>query len=293
MSSSLSETIQRANPVQAAASLQGQIAGVVVTKTAGKPGDAFDINIRGLNNFDNEKTRPLVVVDGILGANLNDINPVDIETIDVLKDASSTAVYGASSTSLSVSKNGTPTASDFGPAHGMKSVYFDGNDEWLTINLGSAIGTNDFCVEGWAYRDTSSGNTLSRGIFSISDDTNGWSGSGSNISLQYRNGSNGNEWAAFLNSGQRNITDSDTEVGQWYHFVVQRNGGTSKVFIDGSMIYSIADTFDYSGKQYLAIGTYHSDDDWYGYISNLRVSVGSGSNFYSNSFTPPTAELQA
>ena len=89
------ETIQRANPVQAAASLQGQIAGVVVTKTAGKPGDAFDINIRGLNNFDNEKTRPLVVVDGILGANLNDINPVDIETIDVLKDASSTAVYGA------------------------------------------------------------------------------------------------------------------------------------------------------------------------------------------------------
>ena len=204
-----------------------------------------------------------------------------------------TAVYGASSTSLSVSKNGTPTASDFGPAYGMKSVYFDGNDEWLTINLGSAIGTNDFCVEGWAYRDTSSGNTLSRGIFSISDDTNGWSGSGSNISLQYRNGSNGNEWAAFLNSGQRNITDSDTEVGQWYHFVVQRNGGTSKVFIDGSMIYSIADTFDYSGKQYLAIGTYHSDDDWYGYISNLRVSVGSGSNFYSNSFTPPTSELQA
>ena len=89
------EVIQRANPIQAAASLQGQVAGVVVTKTAGKPGDAFDINIRGLNNFDNEKTRPLVVVDGILGANLNDINPVDIETIDVLKDASSTAVYGA------------------------------------------------------------------------------------------------------------------------------------------------------------------------------------------------------
>jgi TonB-linked SusC/RagA family outer membrane protein len=89
------ETIQRANPIQAAASLQGQVAGVVVTKTAGKPGDAFDINIRGLNNFDDEKTRPLVVVDGILGADLNDINPVDIQTIDVLKDASSTAVYGA------------------------------------------------------------------------------------------------------------------------------------------------------------------------------------------------------
>ena len=89
------ETIQRANPIQAAASLQGQVAGVVVTKTKGRPGDDFDINIRGLNNFDDTKTRPLVVVDGILGANLNDINPVDIQTIDVLKDASSTAVYGA------------------------------------------------------------------------------------------------------------------------------------------------------------------------------------------------------
>ena len=80
-------------------------------------------------------------------------------------------------------------------------------------------------------------------------------------------------------------------MSKWYHFVVQRNGGTSYVFINGSMIYSIADTYDYSGKQYLAIGTYHSDDDWYGYISNLRVSVGSGSNFYANSFTVPAAEL--
>jgi TonB-linked SusC/RagA family outer membrane protein len=89
------EVIQRANPIQAAASLQGQVAGVLVTKTKSRPGDDFDINIRGLNNFDGEKTRPLVVVDGILGANINDINPQDIQTIDVLKDASSTAVYGA------------------------------------------------------------------------------------------------------------------------------------------------------------------------------------------------------
>ena len=89
------EVIQRANPVQAAASLQGQVAGVLVTKAKSRPGDDFEINIRGLNNFDDEKTRPLVVVDGILGANINDINPIDIQAIDVLKDASSTAVYGA------------------------------------------------------------------------------------------------------------------------------------------------------------------------------------------------------
>ena len=89
------EVIQRANPIQAAASLQGQVAGVLVTRAGARPGDDININIRGLNNFDDEKTRPLVVVDGILGANINDINPGDIQTIDVLKDASSTAVYGA------------------------------------------------------------------------------------------------------------------------------------------------------------------------------------------------------
>ena len=89
------EVIQRANPIQAAASLQGQVAGVLVTRAKGRPGDDLNINIRGLNNFDDEKTSPLVVVDGIMGANINDINPGDIETIDVLKDASSTAVYGA------------------------------------------------------------------------------------------------------------------------------------------------------------------------------------------------------
>ncbi len=49
------EVIQRANPTQAAAALQGQVAGVNVTRSGGKPGDAIDINIRGLNNFDNEK----------------------------------------------------------------------------------------------------------------------------------------------------------------------------------------------------------------------------------------------
>ncbi len=89
------ETITRANPLQAAASLQGQVAGVNITKVKGRPGDGFDINIRGLNNFDADKTAPLVVVDGIMGANLNSINPSDIQTIDVLKDASSTAVYGS------------------------------------------------------------------------------------------------------------------------------------------------------------------------------------------------------
>jgi len=107
------EVINRANPIEAAQALQGQVAGVNVNRLSGRPGEGFRINIRGLNSFEPTqksgfgaesdrfgnplpaKSQPLVVVNGVIGANLNEINPNDIETIDVLKDASSTAVYGA------------------------------------------------------------------------------------------------------------------------------------------------------------------------------------------------------
>jgi TonB-linked SusC/RagA family outer membrane protein len=108
-----SEVINRANPIEAAQALQGQVAGVEINRLSSRPGEGFRINIRGLNSFEPTykggfsqeqdrfgrdlpaKSQPLVVVNGVIGANLNEINPSDIETIDVLKDASSTAVYGA------------------------------------------------------------------------------------------------------------------------------------------------------------------------------------------------------
>ena len=86
--------IVRANPANAAQALQGQVTGVVVTKTSNKPGQGFNIDIRGQNTITGS-TEPLVVIDGVIGARLRDINPQDIQSIDILKDASSTAIYGA------------------------------------------------------------------------------------------------------------------------------------------------------------------------------------------------------
>lgn len=90
--------IVRSNPVQAAAAIQGQIAGVNIQKVKGRPGDGYSIDIRGLSNFDENNeglNEPLVVIDGVMGGNMNNLNPNDIETINVLKDASSTAIYGS------------------------------------------------------------------------------------------------------------------------------------------------------------------------------------------------------
>ncbi|AWW29095.1 SusC/RagA family TonB-linked outer membrane protein [Echinicola strongylocentroti] len=89
-----SEDIVRANPVQAAKAIQGQAAGVTVSKQNSRPGAGYNINIRGLSSI-NYSNEPLVVIDGVMGGDLNALNPADIESMDILKDASSTAIYGS------------------------------------------------------------------------------------------------------------------------------------------------------------------------------------------------------
>jgi len=87
----------RDNPVTSVdQALQGKIAGADIMTTTGEPGATTSIRIRGSRSIE-ASNEPLIVVDGVMDAvsDLNDINPADIEDISVLKDASSTAIYGA------------------------------------------------------------------------------------------------------------------------------------------------------------------------------------------------------
>ena len=74
--------------------LQGRATGVEVTTASGSPGGDVRIRIRGSNSLTGENT-PLYVVDGFVGADFNNVNAEDIASIVVLKDASSTAIYGS------------------------------------------------------------------------------------------------------------------------------------------------------------------------------------------------------
>lgn len=74
--------------------LQGRAAGVTVARQSGAPGGAVKIRVRGTNSITGNNN-PLVVIDGIIGGDLTTLNPNDIETMDVLKDASATAIYGS------------------------------------------------------------------------------------------------------------------------------------------------------------------------------------------------------
>ncbi len=110
VSSVSSEEIARSAPITIEQSLQGRIPGMVVTQTSGQPGGGISVKIHGITGFGD--SRPLYVLDGVeleglasagadwqTGSNpLAGLNPSDIESIDVLKDASATAIYGSKGT---------------------------------------------------------------------------------------------------------------------------------------------------------------------------------------------------
>lgn len=84
--------VAAANVTQA---LQGRLAGVDLTQTSTKPGAAMQIRIRGTRSLTGSND-PLIVLDGVpFAGSIGDINPVDIKSVDVLKDASATAIYGS------------------------------------------------------------------------------------------------------------------------------------------------------------------------------------------------------
>ena len=92
-----SETIAGKGSTSVMESLQGQVAGVNISQSSSRAGDGFSIQIRGKSSM-NDSSKPLYVIDGVVCDNMDFLNPMDIEKVDVLKDASSTAIYGSRAT---------------------------------------------------------------------------------------------------------------------------------------------------------------------------------------------------
>ena len=108
--------------------LQGSNPGVNITQTSGR-GGSYNIEIRGKSSI-NSSTTPLYVVDGVMCDDIDWLNPQDIERIDILKDASSTAIYGSRATAgvvMVTTKGGTTVASK----HDQKpTISYDGYYGW-------------------------------------------------------------------------------------------------------------------------------------------------------------------
>ncbi|NEW83469.1 MAG: SusC/RagA family TonB-linked outer membrane protein, partial [Mariniphaga sp.] len=78
------------SPVQL---IQGKVSGLSISKAGGNPNSGFDIRLRGLSTI-GANAGPLIVIDGVVGGSLDNVDPNDIESINVLKDGSAAAIYG-------------------------------------------------------------------------------------------------------------------------------------------------------------------------------------------------------
>ena len=87
------DDIAKMNTTNVLTAMQSQSPGVQIVQSSGQPGSGYKVNIRGLGTIGNAS--PLYVIDGVAGGDINSLNPTDIESIDVLKDAASAAIYGA------------------------------------------------------------------------------------------------------------------------------------------------------------------------------------------------------
>lgn len=112
------------NPEQ---SLQGKVTGVQVTSTTGAPGEEPTVRVRGVGTFNN--TSPIYVVNGVILDNISFLNSADIASMEVLKDASATAIYGsrgANGVIIITTKNGKlgedKTTFSFNGEYGIQSV---------------------------------------------------------------------------------------------------------------------------------------------------------------------------
>lgn len=123
--------------------LEGAVAGLKVNQTSSVPGSSASVLVRGVNSI-NANTAPLTVIDGVpfsnLGGSMNDINPNDIESIEILKDASAVAVYGTRGSSGVIlittkrGKTGEPTirySAYAGPEYQNKTLTPLSADEYV------------------------------------------------------------------------------------------------------------------------------------------------------------------
>ncbi|MCR5520147.1 MAG: SusC/RagA family TonB-linked outer membrane protein, partial [Bacteroidales bacterium] len=167
------ESIKDRSALDVAHMLQGSVPGLNITSSSGRPGQAATLNIRGLNSINGGT--PLVLIDGVEG-DMQFLNPIDVESVSVIKDAAAAAIYGARGSAgviLVTTKKGSkekdgrakvsysgrfgvtaPTTSTEYETRGYDSVYLN-NLFWATYSPGTKYAnyTDEDMQELWARRN--------------------------------------------------------------------------------------------------------------------------------------------
>lgn len=205
-----------ANPVaNVAQALQGQLPGVSVTSQDGRPGAGMSIRIRGGGSI-TQSNDPLYIVDGVQVSGIDDIPADNIESIDVLKDAASTAIYGARGA------NGVILVTTKGGKEGKATVrygmYYQIKENPKVLDVMNAY---DYVLSSWAYA-TAYGESYGDGVAK-------YFGLGSKY---------GNHLNEYKNVGAHNyVNDIMQTAGTWNHDL-SISGGTDKTKYYASVNYT-------------------------------------------------------
>lgn len=120
------DDLQKLSTNSALGALQSQTPGVQIRQSSGRPGEGFKVNVRGIGTIGD--SAPLYVIDGIAGGDINSLNPSDIESVDVLKDAASAAIYGARAA------NGVILVTTKQGKQGKVQLSYDGYVGWQKVS---------------------------------------------------------------------------------------------------------------------------------------------------------------
>ena len=150
------------NPVQL---IQGKVSGLSISKAGGNPNEGFNIRLRGLSTV-GANTGPLVVIDGVIGGSLDNVDPNDIESINVLKDGSAAAIYGTRGSSGVIlvttkqGKKGTSVVEYNGYVTAemvAKTVPVMNATEWRALSKETGLGTDFGASTDWFKETTQTG----------------------------------------------------------------------------------------------------------------------------------------
>jgi len=159
------------------------------------------------------------------------------------------------------------------------SVFFDGQNTRIEITASSdlALGTGDYTIEAWVrfskidtYQTIIDFRTSNGNYPFIVRDTDG--------DLYY-----------FVNGSRLIDNIPARENNVWHHIAVVRSSGTTNFYLNGVSEGSASDSTDYIADQNVDIGASTNDNDFFGYISNLRITKEA---LYTSTFTPPYSELE-
>lgn len=284
--------------------LQGKIAGMDIVKSSGQVGEDVSILLRGSRSIYGSN-EPLFIIDGIPGS-YSQVNPSDIESVDVLKDASSTAIYG------SAGANGVVIITTKRGKEGKATVNFDAyygfsgspnykhgmvGDEWVNYqreaykykngdypsDMSALFGNQDYTdaynAGKWIdWIDEASGNTATTQKYSLSvsggsEKTKIFASTSYNREEGLLSNDNLNKYSLRLNI--------DQEIFSWLKWALlsnltyqDRNQGVKNTFTKGLSSFPLGDAYDQNGKinheyitgQYSPLGDFIEDQ----YVNNTR-----------------------